>query len=378
MLVVDLYGIHSSTDRIYMIKDKIYQAGINLYKSLSQHYTFNVRQIKVETTKACNLKCPGCRRNYTASISTEPGPTHLEPGALWRMLATTSMMVVRFEGDGEPTCNPHFRELVKMCSDLGIRSAMTCNATLLNKEYIDYLEQHGMSRVHVSFDGAHKDTFEKARLGASFNEVKQNCKLLGESNIQLFMNVLLSSDQIVEELPEYVDLALEVGATGVHIMKYQAENLDRWLGPDLLQHKGALKAFEEKAKEKHLMYVSTVTEQPTFTGCDDGYMCPYVLLNGDVYSCSYMANLRRTEVYQGQVLKVPYQNYCMGNLNQNWMKEIWYGEAYKELRSFLRSTKEPIGTKTSPTDLLESRKVLHIGRFAYCSSCLCRWGESGI
>jgi MoaA/NifB/PqqE/SkfB family radical SAM enzyme len=100
------------------IKDKVMQAGIETYKLISRHHTFNVRQVKVETTKACNLKCPGCRRNYSASISTEPGPRHLTPGMLWRILATTNMMVVRFEGDGEPTCNPHFKDLVKMCGDL--------------------------------------------------------------------------------------------------------------------------------------------------------------------------------------------------------------------------------------------------------------------
>lgn len=362
------------------IKDMVYQTGINLYKNLSRHYTFNVRQVKVETTKVCNLRCPGCRRNYTASISTEPGPKHLTPGMLWQILATTSMMVVRFEGDGEPTCNPYFKELVKNCNDVGVRSAMTCNATLLNETYVKYLEENGMSRIHVSFDGAEKETFERLRLGADYEKVLHNCELIGKSKIQLFMNVLLSTDDVIEQLPAYADMAKRVGATGVHFMKYQAETLDGFQGPDLTKHTGALKAFEKRAKDLGLMFVSTITEQPHFTGCDDGYMCPYVLLNGDVYACSYMANLRRSEVYQGEVFKVPYENFCMGSLNQHYMKEIWYGTDFHNLRKYLRDTRQKFGTPILTAQLVEHKRTLNSlsDRFEYCTSCVCRWGESGI
>ena len=362
-----------------MIRDKMYQLGINTYKTLSRYHTFNVRQVKVETTKVCNLKCPGCRRNYTASISTEPGPKHLTTGALWRILATTNMMVVRFEGDGEPTCNPHFKELVGMCSDMGVRSAMTCNGTLLNEDYVKFLEEHGMSRIHISFDGAEKETFEKLRLGADFDKVLFNCKLLGKSKIQLFMNVLLSTDEVVEQLPKYAQMTKGVGATGVHFMKFQAENLDGFQGPDLSKHRGSLTFFEREAKRLNLMYVSTITERPTFIGCDDGYMCPYVLLNNDVYVCSYMANLRRTEVYNGQVFEVPYKNYCVGNLQERWMKDIWFNGIYTKLRKVLRHTRKAIGYTTNPECLAEWKKNMNDkDRFAYCNACVCRWGESGI
>lgn len=362
-----------------MIRDKIYQAAINTYKTLSRYHTFNVRQVKVETTKVCNLRCPGCRRNYTqGTIVTEPGPKHLTPGALWRILATTSMEVVRFEGDGEPTCNPYFKELIKMCSDLGIRSAMTCNGTLLNEEYVSYLEKGGMKRIHISFDGAEKDTFEKLRLGADYERVLYNCRLIGKSKIQLFMNVLLSTDDVVEQLPAYAKLAKSVGATGVHFMKFQAESLSGFQGPDLSQHKGALKAFEIEARKLGLAFVSTITEQPTFTGCDDGYVCPYVLLNDDVYACSYMANLRRSEVFSGQIFQVPYLDYRMGNLKEKWMKDVWFGPDWCSLRKLLRTTRRKLGTSIASSELLYLKQHLRPERFSYCDGCICRWGESGI
>jgi MoaA/NifB/PqqE/SkfB family radical SAM enzyme len=361
------------------LNNSLMQTGIDVYKRLSRHHTFNVRQVKVETTKVCNLACPGCRRNYkSGSIVTEPGPKHLTPGDLWRILATTNMMVVRFEGDGEPTCNPQFKELVKMCSSLSIRSAMTCNATLLDEDYVKFLEDHGMSRIHVSFDGTKKETFEVLRKGANFEKVLHNCELIGKSKIQLFMNVLLSTEEVVQQLPDYPRLAESVGATGVHFMKFQAENLEGFQGPDLSKFKGVFSEFQEEAKKRNLMYVSTITEEPSFSGCDDGFICPYVLLNNDVYACSYMANLRRTEVYKGNTYEVPYLNYRMGNLKDNWMKDIWKGEAYAQLRKTLKDSIMPHGTSIAPQTLIEAREHPSEGRFDYCKTCLCRWGESGI
>lgn len=365
-----------------MIRDKVYQLGIEAYKRASRRYTFNVRQVKVESTKACNLKCPGCRRNYTqGTISSEPGPRHLLPGALWRILATTNMMVVRFEGDGEPTCNPRLKELVGMCCGAGVRSAMTSNATLLNEDYVKFLEEHGMSRIHVSFDGAEKDTFEKLRVGADYEKVLYNCSLIGKSKIQLFMNVLLSTDKVVEELPAYPFLAQKVGATGVHLMKFQAETLEGFQGPDLSKYQEPIREFARNAKKLGLMYTGTVSESPKFIGCDDPFQCPYVLLNDDVYACSYMAALRRSEVFRGEVFQTPYLQYRMGNLKENWMKEIWFSKSWCELRAGLRIDRRLFKqAEYAPETLSALKKDAHVfaHRFSYCTGCPCQWGESGI
>ncbi len=362
------------------MKDRLLQLGINTYKKIARHYTLMPRFVNVESTKMCNLKCPNCRRNYPAgSISTEPGPKHLTVGALWRIVATTPMEVVRFEGDGEPTINPNFKDLLRFCKQMGIRSAMTTNATLLDKDLVEFMEKHGMARIHVSFDGAEKDTFEKVRLGADYDKVLYNCKLLGKSGIQLFMSVVLSSDRIIEELPMYLELAQSVGTTGIHLMKFQQESLEFGNPPNLAKYKDVLRKFGEDVRSKDLVYAGTVTDNPTFMECHDTYVCPYVLLNDDVYPCTYIANLRRSEVYFGKEFSIPYSNYKMGNLKDNWMKDIWKNEAYKELKYTLKATRHSNGTLMTPEDLLEMKKlVVDISRFSYCVGCLGRWGESGL
>jgi len=362
------------------MKDKLFQKVIDTYKWLALRHTLGPRAIEVETTKVCNLKCPGCRRNYQlGTISSESGVKHLTPGELWKAIETTNIQYVRFEGDGEPTCNPNLKDMVKLCHRLGIRSMMTTNGTLLDKDYIRLLEENGMTRIHVSFDGATKETYEKIRVGADYDRVLHNCKLIGESKIQLFMSVVFFSDEVIEELPLYVDLAKEAGATGIHYMKMQRESLKFGIPPDFSKHTGILEGLRDCARKKGLLVVGTCTEEPTFTPCYDPFIQPYILLNGDVYACTYLANLRRQEVYMGKELKVPYQNYKMGSLRENSMREIWFGTKYQELRKELKRTRYPRGRTLAKEELLKLKEELQsVKDFSYCQGCLARWGESGL
>lgn len=360
------------------MKDKIIQTGINAYKWASRHHTFPVMQCKVETTKVCNLKCVGCRRNFEETLAKMPGPRHLTVGALWRICATTNMQMVRFEGDGEPTCNPHFRDLVAWCHEKGISSAMTCNGTLLDKEYIKWLEAHGMMRIHISFDGATGQTFEKQRPPAKFDQVHKVCELIGGSKIQLFMNCVPSTEEIILELEEYVRLAKDTGASGILLIKFQAD--ESFGNPiDWSKYKGWLEDIKAKAKDKGLIFVGTGETQPTFHECEDAYVCPYITLDDNVYPCAYMANMRTTEIYQGQVIPTPSGNYIMGNLNDNWMRDIWKNGAYGKLRGLLKGTSYPSGWPLAKESLLEVKENdVGKSRFSYCNSCLCRWGETGL
>lgn len=360
-------------------RDKAFQLALNTYKNAARHFPFLPRMVNVETTKVCNLQCPNCRRNFPECIAKEPGPTHLTVEKLWRIVATVPIMVVRFEGDGEPMCNPHFGDLLQFCKRMGMRSAMSTNATLLDEEWVRFLESHGMARIHVSVDGATKDTFEKARKGADFERVMWACGLVAKSKIQLFMNCIMSSDQIVDELPAYVDLARKTGATGVLLNKFQAYDLGFGNPPDWSRHRGVLGNVRREVNKSGLILVSSCTDMPRFIDCKDAYTCPYVLLNDDVYPCTYMANLRPSEVYLNEVIPVPCRNYCMGNLNVNWMREIWRNGIYGELRRTLKETRRPSGHIILPEELMElKRKTAEKGKFSYCEACLCRWGELGL
>ena len=362
------------------MKDKLLQVGIDTYKKAARYHTFLPRQVKVEVTRACNLHCIGCRRNFPGSIANAPGPQHLTFDMLKDIIKDLPIKVVRFTGDGEPLCNPTFHKILAYLYTKGVRTAITTNATLLNESWIRFLEQNKVLRVSVSFDGAKKETFEKLRGGADFNQVLEVCRLLGKSKIQLYMNCLLSTDEVIEQLPNYVELAKEVGATGIHLMKYQSQEENVWAPPDWSKHQGLLEGITKEAKKRGLLISAPYYGEPTFRECEDPYMAPWISLAGDVYPCVYMANMREYEVYLGEKIPVPSGYYIMGNIKDTPLREIWYNRTYWELRDVLNTTRKTFtGKVISPKLLLKGKKIMEgKERFGYCHFCPCRWGESGI
>ena len=360
--------------------DKLFQLVVKAYRGLSRHVVLPIWQIRVETTKSCNLKCPGCRRNFKASISSEPGARHLTVGMLELMIRDTSTKVVRWEGDGEPLANPHFKDLIKYCGLHRIKSMLCTNGTLLTREYVRLLEENGVFRIHISFDGARRDTYERLRVGADYDKVIYNCKMVGESKIPLFMSIVLFNEEIIEELPEYVELGKRVGAAGIHMLSLQQEDVGFYgLAPDLSKYENELKRFRGLVESNGMLFVSTVSGAPHFVDCDDAYTNPYGLLNGDIYPCQYIANLRRGEVYQGIRFTVPHLNYKMGNLYETTMQKAWHSKGWQELRKVLKESRQPRGKVILPGELLEMKRSeeTNRSRFSYCAVCPARWGVCG-
>jgi hypothetical protein len=190
------------------------------------------------------------------------------------------------------------------------------------------------------------------------------------------MNCVLYSEEIVGQLPEYIDLAKSVGASGIFLMKFQTERKSFGEILDWTIKPGTLDSLKRRAKEKGILLLGATSNLPRYEECYSPYIYPYVVLGGYVYGCSYMANMRNAEVYMDQVIPVESKNYIMGNINTKSMKDIWYGPDYRELRSFLKSTRRLQGTCMTREGLLE-KKLNTIGRFGFCEYCLCRWNEGG-
>jgi radical SAM protein with 4Fe4S-binding SPASM domain len=70
--------------------------------------------------------------------------------------------------------HPHIFEMIRITRDAGIRSGMSTNATLLDGRRADMLLDSGLDYVILAFDGATKETYEKYRLGATFEKTREN------------------------------------------------------------------------------------------------------------------------------------------------------------------------------------------------------------
>jgi len=123
---------------------------------------------------------------------------------------------LKIQGLGEPFLNKDFTKMVKYASNRGIWTRSTTNATTLhlNENYKKVIDAN-IGELQISVDGTQKNTYEKIRINADFELVKNNCKLINqyqkEKNVlKTRMWTLLQKDNI-EDLMHYPYFAKELG-----------------------------------------------------------------------------------------------------------------------------------------------------------------------
>lgn len=177
-------------------------------------------RIHLEVNDLCNLKCPHCpRENPLIPKNTGHIPIeairNLEP---WFGKAN----YVGLAGNGEPFLHPNILEILEIVTGAGATPSVISNATLWKKlDMIDRLAGIGPMLLNVSMDGGTKETFEKWRLRANFEEFCANLQELREAKerkrtpfpIVNFISCLMKDT--IGEVEEIVEIAREAGASVV-------------------------------------------------------------------------------------------------------------------------------------------------------------------
>ncbi len=104
------------------------------------------------TTQRCNLNCVHCyaradsETHFSDELTTEQGRN------LVKDLAEFKVPVILFSG-GEPLLRKDIFELASLAKDLGLRTVLSTNGTLITRENAERLKKTGFSYVGVSLDG---------------------------------------------------------------------------------------------------------------------------------------------------------------------------------------------------------------------------------
>ena len=106
-------------------------------------------------TRQCNLSCIHCysdskNKKYSAELSTE------EAKKMIRDLALFNVPVLLFSG-GEPLLRKDFFELNSFARDLGLRTVISTNGTLITQKLAAQIKNEGFDYVGISLDGIEKN-----------------------------------------------------------------------------------------------------------------------------------------------------------------------------------------------------------------------------
>jgi len=308
------------------------------------------RMIFLETTTACNLRCSLCPRfvdDYAQHGTFMPIEVYERVQPYFPTLAELALV-----GCGEPLTDRRILDFVAEAAAHKIYVMFTTNGTLLNPELSLKIVRSGLSMLGVSVDGASKQVFEQIRDGANFEAVIGNLRQFiqirnshGTRPIVKVQVVILK--QNLEELPDLVRLAAEIGADELYAKK-----------PSVFSNnEGAINSSQESfdalvyAHQRDMVIRKALETARSlgFRAVFPSYQqegpsdCPYhpqrqlyIRREGDVFPCPIYAVTHSTRATTRST-----DGKCMGNVLQTPLPIIWQSKVYREFRRrFISGTEE--------------------------------------
>jgi pyrroloquinoline quinone biosynthesis protein E len=285
------------------------------------------RQLQIEATSQCNLRCPTCshaKEKSSGQHLTEEKFRRILDGLPW------SPEKVTLSGIGEPLMNPQFFSLVDILAERKIRCEFFTNGTLLTEARRQaILSRDNIDLVAISCDGSQKETFEKLRLGADFDNWKQSVRAFllqarqrrGKS-LNIAMNMVISKENL-RQTADILHLAAELGFGHVFLLDpIPLDEIAAALCPPATEVSAARQELTKVANGLGLKLTCYVRRDRQVVKASPGCLQPweyvFIRANGDVAPCCALFGSD-----QGAV---------MGNVLEQKFEMIWRGERYREFR----------------------------------------------
>ena len=175
--------------------------------------------LQIEPVGQCNLKCRMCAIQYRDE-SARGSLAFIEFEDFVRLVEEfPGLEELHLQGLGEPLMHPRFFEMVEFAARRGVRVSTNSNLTLFNARRAAACVTSKLDTLHVSLDGATKETYEFIRVGSNFERVIGNLELLRKTKRELHSAaprvrlVFVLMRRNLEELAALVELAheMEVG-----------------------------------------------------------------------------------------------------------------------------------------------------------------------
>ncbi|MFQ5681570.1 MAG: radical SAM protein, partial [Candidatus Omnitrophota bacterium] len=160
-------------------------------------------------TRRCNLACRHCYVDAVRGRNFREGLTTVEARAMIDDLAAFGAPVLLFSG-GEPLMRPDIWELGGYARDKGLRTVLSTNGTLIDKDTAARIKDTGFSYVGISLDGLERrhDRF-RGRPGA-FRESLRGIRSCRDVGVRVGLRWTITRDNF-SDIGGILDLAESEG-----------------------------------------------------------------------------------------------------------------------------------------------------------------------
>jgi MoaA/NifB/PqqE/SkfB family radical SAM enzyme len=308
------------------------------------------RSLYLETTSRCNSLCETCILTF--------GGREPQKDLTWPEFRTIVDQFpvldrVLLHGIGEPLLNRELPRMVAHLKERGAQVLFNSNVITLRPRLGRALIDAGLDELRVSLDATTPETYARVRGVDAFAKVVANLERLagakreaGASHPRVSLWFTALRDNI-DEIPGLVPLAQRVEAAGIHLQRLVYNGLGLATAEQSLfgrlreRETAVLHATETRAAEAGIAFDASgaatpeVSLTPThadrpWSACRRPWGLVYVTVHGNVLPCCIAPFI--TQHYEGIIL---------GNLYQQSLEAVWWGDRYLEFRSAIQTAEPP-------------------------------------
>jgi MoaA/NifB/PqqE/SkfB family radical SAM enzyme len=247
--------------------------------------------------------------------------------------------------------------MVRYLKDRGTYVLFNTNGTVLNERNGRALIAAGLDELRVSFDAANAESYRAVRGKNYFNRILKNVRAFRELQDReghckpLVSAWLTGLRETVEQLPDFVRVAAEIGIREVYLQRlvFFAEEAIGLARPDQALYErltaaeaGHIDRATALAKSLGISFsASGGASEPgmSLKRSDDG--SPWSLCRRPWTVMYFTANGRALPCCIAPFSQRGYENYTLGDATQETLREIWSGPAYRAFRNALKSARPP-------------------------------------
>lgn len=158
-----------------------------------------------ELTLRCNVRCKHCYILYPGATDGEMTTDQCKQ--VLDKLVAAGVVFLLFTG-GEPMVRPDFREIYLHAKQIGLIPSLYSNATLMNEDRVEFLQQYPPRLVEVSIYGHTEPVYESITgVPGSYKRFRRGVQLMLDAglNVKLKTMVLKSNVHEFEQMRDWAE-----------------------------------------------------------------------------------------------------------------------------------------------------------------------------
>jgi len=312
---------------------KIYDLGYSS-ELICDEVRWNPFFLQLEPTTRCNFSCVNCSHK---DLPWERKNQDLNLWEFARILdENPDLKRLQLQGLGEPLLNRDLVTMLKNAHHHGISTSITTNGARLNKGIGTRLKTH-LDKLVISLDTVEEDLFTQLRRGGNWKKIRTNIEnfLAVKTYTSVVYNCVISFHNLAS-IEGVIQFAFDTQPGEVHLQL--AEN---WYIPGqkefAISHQIAIKDAQQEQEiltiiQKWRPLLKEKGINLTYTGADKRkgfcwwpFFGMFISVDGYVTPCC---------------IRMQPEIFNLGNIFEQSLEEIWYGEPYKNFRKTMFQDRE--------------------------------------